>query len=173
MSEEKNYGFFNSKPKLTVETLAQAMEVQQKLNRETMAAFSKLADTKFQEMKEKIDEISLSVSTLVETKNIPSEWLKTIENMKEMDPSLPDTSTIYAVLSSYKNLSSNIAKRAQEKTKEKLSIMKKEIVARNIHNCSKCGQPVEEGEYYLFGGKPFCLSHKDEPLSEQQKEATL
>lgn len=167
MTEEKKYGYFNRKPKPTLEQLEEKIEKQNKVIVDSLQQFSVLSDKKFNEMRENISELSNNLKAIQEVRNIPSDWAKTISTMREIDPSLPEMSVIYSVLVAYKNLSSNLAKMAQDRTKEKLSTIKKEIVSRKIHNCSKCGKVVEEGEYYLLNDKPCCLSHKDDPVEQK------
>lgn len=151
------------KRKLTIDEL----ELEVKQTQQATATFTQSTVEKFQEIQKAINNLSENMNSLKETKNIPQEWVSVISTMREIDPTLPDMSVIYSVLIAHKNLSQNLAKAAQERTIQKLAMKKTEIVARKIHNCVKCGNAVEEGEYYLFGGKPYCLSHKDEPLREQ------
>lgn len=167
MAEEKKYGFFNPKPKLTVEKLAQTVDEHQKVVKDTLEQFSNLSDKKFSEIRQSIEEINLSLRSMRETHNIPQEWVDTISKMREFDPNLPELPVIYQVLTAYKSLSTNIAKANQDRTKQRLQDIRTQVQAKKIVNCVKCNKPLQEGEYYLFDAKPYCLHHKDEPISNQ------
>lgn len=171
--EQKTYFLGIGKPKLTVEKLAESFAQAQKVNTETMQMFSQLADNRFNQLSQEVKQLFSMLQAIREQSDIPKEWIEKINEMREFDSNLPESRIIYSVLMAYKNLPQNKAKVSQEKVIEKLTMTKNEIVSRKIHNCKRCGKAIEEGEFYLFAGKPYCLEHRDEPLNQQGKEEAL
>lgn len=147
----------STKKKITTEQLSERLDTTQK----SMSEFAVATTEKFAQVNQTLLTISDDIRGLRESKNIPSEMMNTIMRMRDINPALPSAEIIYKVLMAYKNLSSDTAKVHQEKVKEKLSTIKKEIVEKKFHNCDECGKNISEGEYYIVGNQYFCLEHRE------------
>ena len=146
-----------SKKKITTEQLNERLDTTQK----SMSEFAVATTEKFSQINQTLSTISDDIRSIREAKNIPNDMMNIIVRMKEINPTLPSAEIIYKVLMSYKNLSSDTAKIQQEKVKEKLVNIKKEIVEKKFHNCDECGKNISEGEYYKVGNQYFCLEHRE------------
>lgn len=116
----------------------------------------------FETLMEAIEELKL-------VKSIPDEWIKTINEMKSFNPDLPEIQVCYTVLMAYKNLSSMRGEKIKSETLTKLAKIKTEVEEKKIHNCGKCGKPVEEGGYYKLKNKFYCLEHREEKKGKPEQ----
>lgn len=73
-----------------------------------------------------------------------------------------DAVVAWRVLEAYKNFQNPTTR-----VIEKLQKQKAEADTKKIHNCYKCGRPLDEGEYYKLGQKIGCLDKANCKPSEQ------
>lgn len=146
------------------------LQAELKIQNGAIAALGERVEGDVRGIYETISEIKDQLNILVEVRNIPAEWERTIRRMKELNPDLPDIATIFRVLMAYKNLNKAIAKSDQEETHKKLEEIKTVAVGKKVHNCGKCGKTLQDGEYYKLKGKVYCLEHrKAKPKTSTKK----
>lgn len=168
MDEKKGFLGFGRPPKKILkidEINEQLQNLEANVNR-----YNSVISERFTNMSGSIDRIESLIKQMEETKSIPPEWLQIINRMKYINPSLPETKIIWDVLNTYKNLNQLTSKVQQEGVKQKLVEMKKEIVERKIHNCTKCGKALNEGEYYKLENQYYCMIHQDEVDNQVREE---